>query len=285
MKRTLSLIVALTFVTFAYFDTAKADDALGVSKDYNLFVLEDFVSTSSDVQGAFAAGGNVTIDSYGVASTIDTPADTPTLIVGGDLNYGQGMVFTGSGLVGGSIEGVNKRVINGIENGATITGNAATGIDFSGEFSKLTALSRDLASVEPNGSVAYRWGGIYLSGDCQSQTQVFNLDGLTVLNSNHISLSCVPVDATIIFNIDGALAGFKNIGLSQFHSRAPKILYNFHEATRIEFTWIGVEGTVLAPFAHLDNPRGQVNGTVIAKSWDGPMELHDFPFTGDLVQF
>ena len=204
------------------------------------------------------------------------------MIVGGDLNYSQGEVFAGSVIVGGSAVEVNPAIILGLEQGATLIDQSPTGINFNQQFSDLTQFSQILSQNESTGTTEYKWGGVYLNGDCQSDIQIFNLDGGLVLNSNHIVLNCVPNESTLVFNISGERAGFKNIGLNQFHSRATKTLYNFFEATEVEFTWVGIEGTVLAPLAHFNNPRGQLNGTLIAKSWDGPMELHDFPFEGEL---
>jgi len=255
---------------------------LGVAGDFNAFICDDFTSTSSDSHGRLAAGGNITIDSYGVATRLSSQPDIPTLIAGGDLSYGQGKVFVGSGIAGGSIDNVNETVVFGLEQGATIEGNAAIPIDFESEFAGLRQLSSNLARAQSTGTVEYRFGGIFITGDCSSDSQVFNLDGATVLNSNHINLSCVPQDSTIVFNIDGQTAGFKNIGLSQLHNQAPRILYNFHQAQTVQLTHVGIEGSVLAPLAHFDNPRGQVNGSIVAKSWDGPMELHDFQFVGSL---
>jgi len=185
-KQTLLNSIGFVVLSLVFASTSLADNNLGEAGNYNLFVLEDFESTSSDVQGAFAAGGNVTLDSYGVASTISAKPDTKTLIVGGDLIYVQGELFSGSGVVGGSIDGVNERVILGLENGATLTGNESIGIDFADEFSRLTQLSTNLSQVETTGAVNYRSGGFHITGDCQSQTQVFNLDGQIVLNSNHV---------------------------------------------------------------------------------------------------
>ena len=73
-------------------------------------------------------------------------------------------------------------------------------------------------------SIAYC---VYLTGDCQSDVQVFALDGPTVLNSNHFNVNCIPATATILSNISGDSAGFKNIGLSQFDNQSSRILYNF----------------------------------------------------------
>jgi len=155
MKGILSFLVALAISSSAYSNIANADDALGTAASFNLFVLEDFVSTSSDVQGRLAAGGDVRIDSYGVASTIDTSPEEPTLVVGGDLFYGQGKIFTGSALVGGTIDGVNETVTFGLENGASIVRNASIDIDFVDEFSKLSQLSIDLAGAEPTGAIIW----------------------------------------------------------------------------------------------------------------------------------
>ena len=158
----------------------------------------------------------------------------------------------------------------------------ALSVDFETEFAQLDILSTTLAQAPSTGTVEYKYGGIYIIGDCSSDTQVFNLNGSTVLNSNHLVLSCVPSTSTILFNIDGQTAGFKNIGLSQLRNQASRILYNFHQADTVQFTHVGIEGSVLAPNAHFDNPRGQANGTIIGKSWNGPMELHDVEFTGSL---
>jgi len=253
---------------------------LGIAGGFNAFICDDFTSRSSDAHAGLAAGGNITIDSYGVASRLSSRPDTLTLIAGGDLSYGNGMIFAGSAIAGGSIDDVNQSVVYGLEQGATLEGNADVPIDFDAQFASLRQFSTNLSQVPATGSVDYRYGGIYITGDCSSDIQVFNLDGAIVLNSNHINLSCVPSDSTILFNIDGLTAGFKNIGLSQLHRQAPQILYNFFEAETVQLTHVGIEGSVLAPLAHFDNPQGQINGSVVAKSWDGPMELHDFPFIG-----
>lgn len=39
---------------------------------------------------------------------------------------------------------------------------------------------------------------------------------------------------------------------------------------------------MLAPNALVTNPTGHIDGHLIAKQWNGPMELHHFPFVGDL---
>lgn len=260
---------------------ANVVDIFGIARDFNAFFLESFTSTSSDTQGRLAAGGDVTLDSYGVASVLGSQPETPTLVVGGDLTYGQGKIFVGSALVGGSIAGVNQTVTLGMESEASITGETTLPFDIAAEFSQLEQRSQDLAQVTPTGSVVYQYGGVYLTGDCQSDIQVFTIDGPELHSANHIVPDCVPQSSAILFNIAGETAGLANIGLSQFDSQSTRTLYNFFEATKLQFTSVGIEGSVLAPLAHVANPRGNIDGTIIARSWNGPMELHDFPLEAD----
>ena len=273
----LFLILILT-----YPQQTLANDGLGNASSYNVFTLEDFTSQASESHGAMAIGGNLSISSYGAASQLESQPQSPTVVVNGNLTFENGKLYVGSALAGGSIENVTQPVFDGLEAGATIQGNSNLPINFTEEFTALSQTSNQLAQAIPTGTVEYKWGGAYLTGDCQSDVQVFDLDGLKILNSNTFALDCVPEAATIVFNVSGEISGFKNIGFDHLRNRAPKILYNFHAANQLEFTWVGIHGTVLAPFADIVNPRGQVNGTVIAKSWNGPMALYNVPFTGDL---
>ena len=269
-------------ITFTTQPDVDVINDLGLANSFNAFIYKDFTSSASSSQGRIAAGGNVSLDSYGLATHLPSQPETSTLVVGGDLSFGQGRIFVGSGLAGGSTEGVNQGVISGLENGALIEGNATLPIDFKAEFRSLRRLSKRLSKVPANGSVEYRYGGIYISGDCSNNVQIFDLDGAMTLSSNHLVLNCVPDDATIIFNINGQTAGFSNIGLGQLSNRASRVLYNFYEAQTVQFRNVGIQGSVLATKAHLNNPTGQLNGSIIAKSWDGSMALNNVPFTGTL---
>ena len=51
-------------------NTIYANTRLGVSQSYNAFFLENFSSTATDSHRRIAAGGDVSLDSYGVASVL-----------------------------------------------------------------------------------------------------------------------------------------------------------------------------------------------------------------------
>lgn len=263
--------------------SASASEAIpqfDIARNYNAFILGDFSANATDSQGKVAAGGRVDVSSYGLATGITTGAQEVTLISGGDITYSNGRIFTGGVLAQGDASGITAEVLSGMEFGASVQSNTPTPFSFTDEFEKLTQLSESLSALPDTGFVEYKWGGTYLTGDCESITQIFTIDGNALLSSSSLVLSCVPEASTLILNITGSVGGFKNIGLSHLNSRANRTLYNFPQATSIDFMWIGVEGTVLAPLADIVNPRGSLNGAVMAKSWNGPMSLQYTPFVG-----
>jgi choice-of-anchor A domain-containing protein len=62
------------------------------------------------------------------------------------------------------------------------------------------------------------------------------------------------------------------------------VLFNFHEATDLNFVAADVEGSILAPWAQVDSYGGVVFGTAVAGSWSGPMSFVHMPFSGSLPE-
>ncbi len=262
-------------------DPAKPGACLDIASDYNAFIKEDFTAQSTDAQGSIAVGGNFTVQNYGLASAISLSSDTYSLIAGGVVSFQNGQVYAGSVLTGGVETENTFQSFNLLDPAATVDSGAVSPIDFEAEFFELTEFSQSLTTLPVNGTLDYfSWGGLYLQGDCASETQVFNLDGEQLQSAVVFSLDCVPADATVIFNIDGDDVGMQNMGLHSLAGRAGQILFNFYEAENLTLANIGIEGSILAPNADADTSWGYVNGTVVTKSWTGPMELHNVPFSG-----
>jgi choice-of-anchor A domain-containing protein/RHS repeat-associated protein len=274
-----SAFFAVVISSVCSYASAQAS-SLGAAQQFNAFIRSNFTAAATDVQGRLAVGGDVSVTSYGTATGISTAPNEYVLLAGGSVTYTNGRIFTGSLLAEGDVHAITSEVRNGMEPGSSIEGHSQLPLNIATEFDVLEALATQLKDLTPNGSVLYQWGGTYLTGDCTSSFQVFSLDGAILKTSNSLVLECVPEDATILFNISGNAPGFHNIGLTHLNPRASRILYNFYQATGIDFVNVGVEGTVLAPFADIVNPRGYLNGTIIAKSWNGPMALRHVPFSG-----
>jgi choice-of-anchor A domain-containing protein/RHS repeat-associated protein len=274
---------AAAFLVLLSFQTnAQSTDSFGPAAGFNAFVEANFESQYTDVEGRLAAGGNIVLGSYGVASKIGVSPETHVLIAGQNITYNNGMIFSGSVLAGGSAALIANNVRNGMAVGSSITDNAQLPFDFASEFIRLRDIAATLAQADVTGNVVYQWGGVKLTGDCSADPKVFLIDGAQLKTASSLSLECVPADATLIFNVSGANPGMQNIGLAHLQSRANKILWNFYEAQTVSFSSIGVEGSILAPHASLNTPWGYVNGTVMVKNWTGHMELHHVPFTGDI---
>ena len=152
------------------------------------------------------------------------------------------------------------------------------------EKTKYTNMANSLSALAATGTANSLWGGLHMAGDGTSGTQIFNLDGTTLLNSHTFALDTTGFtqDTTIIFNVSGQMAGLTNMNMDILQSFADKVLFNFYEATSLTLQGIGVWGSVLAPMADINNPQGVLHGTLIANSFDGPMQLNHVPFEGNL---
>lgn len=61
-----------------------------------------------------------------------------------------------------------------------------------------------------------------------------------------------------------------------------KIFYNLYEATSLELSGIGVQGSILAPKATLTGAGGNVDGQVFVGTLLGQIEYHPYLFDGCL---
>ncbi|WP_169748995.1 putative Ig domain-containing protein [Gynuella sunshinyii] len=274
-------LILLTSVLTAF--SSFAED-FGVAQPYNALVFGDFTAAASDVEGRLAAGGNISLTSYAIGQLVKTAPPDAVLVAGGDIHFSNGKAYHGNILAAGSTDDISESVRYSMAEGASIVAGASLPIDFAEAEAELTQLSADLAALEANTEVKFQWGGLYMTAACDATTQVFQLDGNQVLAANtfKVDLSCAPADATYVFNIDGAATGMTNMGLQSLESVRNHVVYNFYQATSLTLQSVGVEGSVLAPLAHLENPAGVIKGQLFARSWNGPMQINQVPFAGDL---
>ncbi|HEY4432288.1 MAG TPA: choice-of-anchor A family protein, partial [Paenibacillus sp.] len=194
MKPLLSLVIAgiLTVGSGLYslgagVVEASSSSILGIAGKYNVFILGD-VTTLSDTEGRFAAGGNVTLTNYSVGDRLSA-AEIPladTLVVGGNLTFNNGSVY-GNIVHGGSFTG-NVTILSG---GTRTTGNP---IDFAVVGQSLKDKSAELAALPENGTTVYQYGGLTLTGT-DPVVNVFNVSGNDVSNNNGFTIK-VPSGST-----------------------------------------------------------------------------------------
>ncbi len=286
MKQSLFLFSAVILISLFSLPRPSAATYidLSVAGNYNTFIFDDFKALSSDTEGRLAVGGDATLANYSVGDKL-SPSEDPVLVVGGDLSFKSGRVYNGDVMVGGSSENVDASVLYGLEhdNAELIEGDVGAYVNFTEEEAYLTGLSRGISELAATGESTMKWGGMNLAGDGTSSLQVFDLDGKELLKAHtfNLDMASIPEGAMVLFNVSGGHAGLTNMSLLQLQSISDHVLFNFFEADRLKLAGIGVEGSILAPFAHVGNPMGVINGTIIAKSWDGMMQQNHNPLAQD----
>lgn len=267
-------------------DTQTVLGALGAAGRYGNFVWDNFTSLSSTVEGRIAVGGNLSLQNFSVGDKLDPNKLHDVVTVGGSVIFPSGRIYYGNLNAGGNVTGVGDAVRFGMAPGAVIRGNSALDINFTGEREYLQELSSTLAALPANGAVKMQWGGLELKGDCTSNSQVFNVNGADLGVAHTFAVSCIPANATVVFNVSGTSVTIKSMGMQSLTNLRDKVLFNFPQATSLKMTSVGIEGSILAPVAQVDQPAGRIDGQVIVRSWysttTGYMSIHNRVFGGDL---
>lgn len=248
--------------------------------DYNLILSGDYNWSGGDVQGRTLVGGdlNAAGGSPVFGSRLERPARTDGLTVVGDTTADQINLDGGHFVHGGALDLSNKVNRNG---GGDV--RQQDGLSFDAVFDALEQGSSRYAGMGANGDFV----GDQFNYAGEGGTAVFNVDATTVFGPNKsLSLNAGSAE-TVVINVAGTeisasnsanlVDGFRktvndqNIGLNN-------ILWNFHEATDIDFGGLNMKGSVLAPFASLKGGTSAFDGSVAARDYTGDLEFHDYPF-------
>ncbi len=247
----------------------------------NVLIRDNFQSQYSEVQGVLAVGGNATLFNYGV-DLLSTPyggAGGYGLVVGGNLTFSSGAVGTlvsnpAQTYYGGALNGALVNYTAG-----TATAPTSTPVNFTSLFSQAGSASTALAGYTVNGATTLSAGinpqGVTFTGDGASGLQVFSISGTDLQTRNQIVVNSVPTTSTILVNVTGAFAQLASVDSSTpFAPFGNKVLFNFKDATQVNFANTGLHASVLAPNAVITSSSGYLQGMVIAKDWNGDFALH-----------
>lgn len=252
--------------------SAQVAGPLGIATEFNVFVFEDFSHNSSDVGGRVAVGGNATLSGHGVGTAISNSAGTrDDLIVGGNLNFSNGNVYSGNVVVGGTATLATDATISG---GSLHSGMP---IDFAAAQAALTAKSAAWAQLTANGLTEDRYGGTFLTGT-DTELNIFDLSATQLASTWGVTVE-VPSGSAVIVNIHGTTAQMQNFAFTLTGANRQRLIWNFHEAETLSIQGINVPGVVMAPHAAVTFNNGSLDGQIIARSLSGSGEPHWFPFT------
>jgi choice-of-anchor A domain-containing protein len=242
------------------------DVDLGTAGEHNVFVFNDYTD-GVDVHGRVAAGGGVTMTGFSVSS-LDPGGD---VLVANTLTLDSGTVHGDA--VYTTIASISTSV--SYSSGGGPVNN--TPIDFPTEQATLEALSAGLCAQPATATTTLNgYGGISLSGS-STDVDVYTLDIADLEAANGITISATGGAA--IINVTGTssttIGGFA-VWLSGLDET--DILWNFCDATALDFSALGIEGTTLAPLADVTFDNGNFDGSLIAASLTGAAEGHLYPF-------
>jgi choice-of-anchor A domain-containing protein len=294
--------------------TAQANQ-LGIAGEYNAFLLDSISIFSTDIEGRAAAGGeayfgkNGKDDGFAVASKVSVSNPMlPELVVGGNLkmengsvgynygdpqaaNYQKGTIYYG---------GSKAEIADNVGKGAVIQG---TPIDFLKEGNYLKSMSSSWGGLSATGSTNFldSYGREVSFSGSNKDLNVFYIDYdffSSLKESDPLKLGSgwkieAPENSTILFNVAGEKIDFSNIGFffNQINAGDPAqeplfpdqlILWNFFEAATLDMELIGVQGSVLAPWADIMFTNCSVDGSLIALSLSGDGEPHNKLFKGEI---
>jgi choice-of-anchor A domain-containing protein len=267
-----------------------ASGTLFTLSPYNGLTFGNF-SDTSDFGGGIAAGGAINISSTSVADSLLGESLTQytgsyTLVSGGNLDATNGTLATGNAYGGGSNNDFSLTVSNGY---SYTSYPAADPLNFTALQTQYDKLSTQLANLTTTASCTSNGYG--------TTTCTANAPGLNVITLSNASLvgANTTVDINLaagsylVINVPGTSDSTTNYGIyingngadgDSTTTEANDVLFNYYQATAL--TTYSVVGSVLAPYAAVTGENGQIDGNLIADSFSGPTELHNFGFEGPL---
>lgn len=229
----------------------------------NVFTAGNFTANWSDVEGAIVAGGNVTIQGYAVNLNNKAAYGGYAIAAGGNLSLQGGTISNGATYAGGTTT---------LTNAAQTPVSSVSPVDFALAARQFKDIAAGLSLVAATGTVTRQYSANKVTGSGMGGVDVFNVNGDFFNGGNNWQLAGLRPGQTLIFNISGKHGGFNdgNIGFEPL--RDYNVLFNFFEAESVNVK--GIIGSVLAPYATVENGWGVINGQVIADTWNSSVQVN-----------
>ncbi|WP_411827139.1 choice-of-anchor A family protein [Luteolibacter sp. AS25] len=284
-------LLALPLCAIASLGSVASAQSLGALTDYSVIVSGN-LSTNSDIEGRTLVGGNLTSSSsanFGIKLQNQVSSSDLVLRVQGNIVSGNAINLNAGSLeIGGS---TNGRTVNYNGGGSLVSNSSA---DYSDIISGLTSASQSLAMYTPN-STAFldpsnpgQPGPFKLNATPDSTgLAVFSVNGADIFGDSKVQQIELFANsaADILINVAGTVINwdFGNIvgDLTQEAWRE-RVVWNFYEATEINFNSKNMMGQVLAPNATITT-SGNIDGSVFAKNLITTSEVHLPGYDGNIV--
>ena len=261
---------------------AASAQSLSSLSDYNVVVSRNF-STNSDVEGRTLVGGNLTSGSsanFGNRLQNKVPRNDLVLRVAGNIASGNPInMNAGSVELGGSRNG---RIIN-FNSGGSLISNP--GVSYTGIIDDLTLASQNLATFGANSNAMLVSNGPGQPGHFRmtaspnaSGLAVFSINSSDLFGNNRVQQIELITNnaANIVINVAGQAVNWNAgnmVGDLTQNKWRELVVWNFYEATTIDFGSKNMNGQILAPNADV-KAAGPLDGSIFAKSLTTTGEVH-----------
>lgn len=246
----------------------------GAAANYGVFVVGtgSFTGANSQMTGSLAAGGNINLSNYAVASQVAgtpgaalNPAD---IVVGGSLTATNGNVGNGQGTV--YFENGKPRLTR-FTAAASV---ASAPFDFSTSQTYYQSAATALGSLTATGTTQICEECINFVGTSKT-LNVFSVAGSALRNASEINISA-PGGSAVVINVTGSAATFPNGSVQENGVTAADVLWNFPGSTAIQLAG-GMDpmGTILAPFSTVLGGYGVMTGQLVAGNFTGTTSFVD----------
>ena len=252
--------------------------ASAILAGFNAVVLGNFTSTS-DVEGAVVIEGNLSGGSatFNAAPRTAPPAGAAAVTVFGSATGGPFNVNHGGSV---TVAGSDTARFN--LNGGGTLGTSSPYV--ASDFASVVSLSGQLATLTATGSVNnHDHNNVQLNARPGA-------DGIGVVDVTAAQLASytgfnVNLDGarTVIINVDATGSGGRVSLSNHFNNESAdrqNVIWNFYNATSLSLGTLW-GGAILAPGAAVSNTTA-IEGMVLAGSFSGQGELHDYGFAGAL---
>ena len=264
------------------------DDTAATMSRYSLIVLDD-LSTNSDVENRTFVGGSLVSTAsanFGINVSGIAPSETMMTVVG-DLVAGNPIQLNAGSL---RLKGnLNGRTVNFNGGGSLIPDTSLSDGPIT---SLLQSASAQLAAIDANNTLQppTGQGGPYrfnVNTVDDNGVAIFEIAAANLFSNNNVQqIELNPGSATlVVINVTGSVVDWSGNGNMVGNFNNPnwrsRVIWNFAQASSINFHSHNMMGAVLAPYAHVTT-SANIDGSVAVRALTTTSEIHQPTFTGDL---
>ena len=273
MKTLSKLPMLLILSTAMAAGAAQADvlDLSGLVGKANLYSLSNISISNNSVAGGIVANGNVSGSGYNIGTGA---YGNYSVIASGNFSYSNG------NLAGGYYASTANIAAN--TNLSNTPASAAPAMSFATTSSNVAKTSSAISALSATGSAQvldkYSPNQVTLTSGAggAKSVEVFNMTSSAFASINNLQSTLdSSVTKTLIFNLTGN-ANWGNMSMNALNGY--NVLFNFVDATSVNFSSIDVLGSVLAPNAVIGGANGNILGTVVAGGWNANLTLNNKAF-------